>query len=245
MSSVSVFRLVASTLDSGLHRDQSKHRAFASAPANCGIPAPAGMTLSIASGLDLSASLALCVPGYCSISSVQSLSHVRLFATPRTAARQASPPCPSPTPEPAVYDAGNTWRQRMAPAASSEALHLSRQVRRCWRSTSRDRDGLKPAWPREGWVLIIMVMLLCLDGSLEGSQGVASSGLSSVVLHLPLVRSAAEPLGHLFWNWQECGPSVSSMGFCPVILPSLASSQMDSGLDLKILGSAFLAGELV
>ena len=29
-------------------------------------------------------------------SSVQSLSHVRLFATPRIAARQ--PPCPSPTP---------------------------------------------------------------------------------------------------------------------------------------------------
>ena len=40
-------------------------------------------------------------------------------------------------------------------------------------------------------------------------------------------------------------PNVSFMDFCPVILPSLASSQMDSGLDLKILGSAFLAGELV
>ena len=133
----------------------------------------------------------------------------------------------------------------MAPAASSEALHLPRQVCRCWHSTSRDRDGLKLAWPREGWVLIVVVMLLCLEGSLEGSQSIVSSGLSSVVLHLPLVRSAAEPLRHLFWNWQECDPSVSIMDFCPVILPSLASSQMDSGLDLKILGSAFLAGELV
>ena len=55
-----VFQLVASTLDSGLHQDQSKHRAFASAPANCGIPASAGLTLSVASGLDLSVSLALC-----------------------------------------------------------------------------------------------------------------------------------------------------------------------------------------
>ena len=97
----------------------------------------------------------------------------------------------------------------MAPAASSEALHLPRQVCRCWHSTSRDRDGLKLAWPREGWVLIVVVMLLCLEGSLEGSQSIVSSGLSSVVLHLPLVRSAAEPLRHLFWNWQECDPSVS------------------------------------
>ena len=39
-----------------------------------------------------------------------------------------------------------------------------------------------------------MVMLLYLEGSFEGSQSVVSSGLSSAVLYLPLVRSAAEPL---------------------------------------------------
>ena len=58
---------------------------------------------------------------YGMFSSVQSLSHVRLFATPWTVARQAH--CPSPTP--GVYP--NSWplSQWCHPSISSSVIHFS------------------------------------------------------------------------------------------------------------------------
>lgn len=129
-------------------------------------------------------------------------------------------------------------------ASSSEALHLL--LAGAWVLGIQTEAGLVQGC--EGWYTRSHTAARL---SPLGSQNM-NSGLF-FFLNLPFLRSAAELLRHLFWNWQECDPKcqASSLDFClllnpgPVILPSPASSLMNAGRDLKILGIAFLAGWLV
>ena len=76
------------------------------------------LTFSISCGLYL---FIFYTAGFYSLSSVQSLSHVWLFATPWTAAHQA--PCPSTTP--GVYPNSCPWSWWCHPTTSSSVIPFS------------------------------------------------------------------------------------------------------------------------